>query len=191
MTQDPFLEYNACVRNHLSDFFRGHEIEFTVWSRGPILDVSPNFEVAVISPGPRVGLWGYCSVASAPTATHDGSRLEFILLSEGRVERNVEILAMVSHYHATIGLDVGHTLAIGQDWQAGSSLDSILVSLPYPLGPEFGKCQCQRSNVRLLWLLPITSRERQYKKDNGVEALESKFDEVHLDYWNSQRASVV
>ena len=42
-----------------------------------------------------------------------------------------------------------------------------------------------------LWLLPITEAERDLKASSGLEALESRFDEVDLEYWRVDRASVV
>jgi hypothetical protein len=46
-------------------------------------------------------------------------------------------------------------------------------------------------NIRFLWLIPITAEELQYKKDNGVEALENKFEETEFNYIDPFRNSVV
>jgi hypothetical protein len=45
--------------------------------------------------------------------------------------------------------------------------------------------------VHLLWLLPITKAERDFKVERGLEALECRFDEVGLHYWEAGRDSVV
>jgi hypothetical protein len=39
--------------------------------------------------------------------------------------------------------------------------------------------------------LPITTDERDFKVTNGLEALERRFEEAALEYWDTQRASVV
>jgi hypothetical protein len=40
-------------------------------------------------------------------------------------------------------------------------------------------------------LLPITDEERNFKIKNGVDALEERFEDVGLEYWNPTRDSVV
>jgi hypothetical protein len=40
-------------------------------------------------------------------------------------------------------------------------------------------------------LLPITQPERDFKPANGLEALEARFDDAALEYWDTRRASVV
>ena len=42
-----------------------------------------------------------------------------------------------------------------------------------------------------LWLLPVTAAERDFKAANGLEALEERFDDAELEYWDTRRASVV
>jgi hypothetical protein len=67
----------------------------------------------------------------------------------------------------------------------------MLVSLPYPFGPELEMATIGDHSVRLLWLLPITAAERRYKIEHGLEALESRFDDAGLRYWVATRGSVV
>jgi hypothetical protein len=186
-----WFSYLACLRDHLVGFFRGHEIKVKSWDSGAIQTTSPGFQVAAISPGPRIGLHGTVSLGTFPPHGDNARLREFILLSSSYEERNLEIVAMVSHYHSTRGLDTGHSLGIGQSWLPGSNLDSILISTPYPLGPEFEQCRCGEQLTKVLWLLPITARERQYKKEQGLAALEAKFDEIRLAYWDRERTSAV
>jgi hypothetical protein len=40
-------------------------------------------------------------------------------------------------------------------------------------------------------LLPITKTERDFKVAQGLEALESLFEEVGIEYWDPFRSSVV
>jgi len=41
-----------------------------------------------------------------------------------------------------------------------------------------------------IWLLPITEAERDFKAEHGPEALEQRFDDAAIDYWEPARASV-
>jgi suppressor of fused protein SUFU len=45
--------------------------------------------------------------------------------------------------------------------------------------------------VDVLWLLPITQAERDFKVAHGLEALEQRFDNSALEYWDICRKSVV
>ena len=61
------------------------------------------------------------------------------------------------------------------------------------LGGRAPAAQADRRTVpgSFTGLIPITAAERNYKKENGVEALETLFEEHSLDYLNPSRASLV
>ncbi len=119
-------------------------------------------------------------------------RLEFLVCGSEQNRRFVEFLAMSAHYHHDERLGVGHTYPIGEPWQPGSKLDHILVSLPYPFGPELQVCTLDDgTHVHTLWLLPITKQERDFKVAQGLEAIEERFDQEKLRYWDPRRSSVV
>ena len=67
----------------------------------------------------------------------------------------------------------------------------VLVSLPYPFGPELEVCAWDGGHARLLWLLPITAAERDFEVAHGLEALEQRFDDAALAYSDTRRGSVV
>jgi hypothetical protein len=67
----------------------------------------------------------------------------------------------------------------------------MLVSLPYPFGPELQQCHVGDRHVDFLWLLPITGDERAFKATHGQEALEARFEERGLLYWEVERESMV
>ena len=52
-------------------------------------------------------------------------------------------------------------------------------------------CHLPEGHLHVLWLLPITAAEREFKLRAGVEALEQRFDDCGLEYWDPQRVSVV
>ncbi|MEW9337413.1 suppressor of fused domain protein [Streptomyces tanashiensis] len=88
-------------------------------------------------------------------------------------------------------LDVGHTVPIGRPWLDDSACDHYVVSQPYPLGPEFEICEWNGgSHARILWLLPITEAEKVFRRENGLEALEARFEEQEIDPADPKRASV-
>ena len=98
---------------------------------------------------------------------------------------------MATWYHRHKHLDCGHTLPIGEPWLPGSTCNHFLVSLLYPFGPKLENCEVAGEPMRVLWLLPITAAERAFKVEYGLEALEQKFDDVGLEYWNPGRVSAV
>jgi hypothetical protein len=181
----------AAIRRHLSTFFAGHRIEEHYWTVGPdrVLDAMADFRVAEIAPGPVTGLWVYASIGTWEARADP--RLEFILVAPEQDLRQVELVTMIAWYHRTDGLGIGHTLPIGEPWLPGSKCDHFLVSLPFPFGPKLEECNFQDWHLHYLWLLPITKAEREFKVKEGQEALEERFDDVALEYWKPDRASVV
>jgi hypothetical protein len=65
------------------------------------------------------------------------------------------------------------------------------LSVPYLFGPDLEVCELGDRHVHFLWVLPITERERDYKTEHGLEALEQRFEVTGLEYWNPMRDSVV
>lgn len=177
------------VRQHLNAFFEGHESVEIQFDQGPMIELAPWFRVVRFSPGPRLGLWSYVSVGGSTLC--EGENLEFAIFAEQESLRYVELLTMPAHYHSGNRLGVGHTMSLGEPWVEGSLCDALLISLPYPLGPEFEVCPIKDSQSRILWALPITEAERQFKIQYGLDALEDKFDQAELCFWDLARESVV
>ena len=48
----------------------------------------------------------------------------------------------------------------------------MLISLPYPFGPELEVCCLRERHFHLYWVLPITKAEREFKAEHGQDALE-------------------
>ena len=182
---------NDKIIDHYKKFFEGHEYRVLTWDLGPISQVVSEFKVVRFSPGPRIGLWVYCSVG-ASTIVHDGSGLhEFVVVSPVESDRIVEMLAMITYYHSNHNLGLGHTLPIGEPWLEASKCTNWLISLPYPFGEELEILELNDSHAHVAWLLPITDAERDFKVKNGLEALEQSFDDAELEFWDINRESVV
>jgi hypothetical protein len=177
--------------DHVRRFFRGRRIEAMTWTAGPILEVNPHFRVLRVAPERRGGMWTYVSIGGwAATAELDRG-LEFVIVTDEENPRAVELLAMAVFYNRADTLGLGHTVPIGEPWLPGSSCDHLLVSLPYPYGGDLQTCHVGDRHVEFLWLLPITPAERAFKMAHGVDALESRFDDVALCFWQRDRDSAV
>jgi hypothetical protein len=47
------------------------------------------------------------------------------------------------------------------------------------------------NEIHCYWLIPITEKERDYKIENGYQALEQLFEEKQIDYLDPDRKSLV
>lgn len=179
------------VDQHIRQFFTGHDITNHKWLLGPVPDAMPDFQVLCAGPGPRIGCWTYLSLG-ASTICHDQTGLlEFFVIAPSEDQRHVELVTMVAWYHKTKALGWGHTVPIGHPWLPGSLCNHLLISKPYPFGPELEMCNFNHGHVHVLWLLPITSAERDFKVKHDLEALEQRFDEAAIEFWEASRKSVV
>jgi hypothetical protein len=179
------------LEDHIKAFFRGHKRDFLTWEFGPVKDELPKFRVMRIKPGRKTELWTYCSVGAWEVIHQPPSMLEFLVLSPSESVNHVELLAMVAHYHLKHRLGIGHTVPIGRPWLPNSSCDHLLISSPYPFGPDLEICNLDDDHIHLLWLLPITKAECDFKVEKGVEALEELFEQKQIHYWDPKRKSVV
>jgi hypothetical protein len=116
-----------------------------------------------------------------------------VLLSPNESALHVELLAMVTNFHADerYRLALGQTINIGRPWVEGSSCASLLVSLPYSLGSAFEFCDGGEPEIRYLWLVPVTAAEADFLNRNGLEALERRFEEARINAVDANRKSVV
>jgi len=164
----------AAVRSHVETFFDGHRVELRSFNRGPIYNRVTNFQVACIGPCPRMPLCTFVTLGCWDAVHAEERGLEFLLVGTADNEACLESLAMTAHSHAGLEsqrLDVGHTVPIGEPWVEGSICDHELVSPPYPFGPELESCAWSAGHARIMWLLPITRAERDFKVNQGLESL--------------------
>ena len=179
------------MREHVCSFFDGHASSEDRWIEGPMAEIAPWFSVLVFAPGPRTPLWTYVSLGASTLPNPTDSALEFVISTEKPTRRAVELLTIVSYYHRDYGLGVGHTAGLGEPWLPGSTCEHILVSLPYPFGPDLEICNLENQHIHFLWFLPITEAERELAVEHGLEALEQRFDAAGIRYWLPRRASAV
>ena len=181
----------AHVEAHVRDFFTDHEITEHTFSQGPTKQLIPEFRVLCAHPNSQFNFWTYLSVGTSFVEHEEGQCLEFLITSSSQDQLWVELLTMTAFYHSTERLGLGHTFPIGHPALTETSCDHMLVSLPYPFGPDLEVCCLNHSHVQFLWLLPITAAEKCYRMEHGLEALELKFDEHEIDFLNLKRPSVV
>lgn len=179
------------LHRHLQTFFTGHRYDETIWTLGPTEELPPQFRIAVMSPGPRTGLWVYATAGASEARSDPIGGLEFVMTATAEDLRHVELLTMTAYYHHTEGLGLGHTFPIGEPWLPGSACDHMLISLPYPFGPKLEVCRLGERELSFYWVLPITRAERDFKAEHGQEALEQRFDAQAIEFWDPQRESVV
>ena len=161
------------------------------WSRGPVAELPASFCVLEFPPTAERPSWTYATRCMSEPA--DEFRLELHLFSPVQAQELVELLTVVAHFHRTGSrLALGHTVNFGRPWLPGSTCEYGLISLPYLDGPELENLRTRDGgrDVHFLWLIPITQAERDFKKANGLEALEERFDDPPLDYLNPTRPSV-
>lgn len=162
------------------------------WERGPIHELPSEFCVVEFSPSPSRNMWTYGTCCMSQP--NDRLPVELHMFAPGASELHVELLTAVAHYHRTgrnIGL--GDSVNFGRSWLPGSECGFGLVSLPYLDGPRIENLAISDLDVvtKCYWLVPITQKEVEFKKQAGVEALECQLEESHFNYLDPARKSVI
>lgn len=181
------------VESHVRAFFEGHAVEAVDCALGPGRRVAvPGPRVLVVGPGPRGDGWAYVTAGCWAATEKDGHGLEFVMTAHVRDQRFVELMAMIASYHCGgHRLDLEHSLSIGEPWVPGSTCEHLLISLPYLHGPDLEHCPVPGGHARILWTLPVTAAEIEFRRRHGHEALERLFDEAEIVPTDPFRASVV
>lgn len=182
-------EYCVAVKDHYVQIW-DREPDIKRWTKGPAEDLGPGFAVLCFAPTKRRTMWTYATVGmSSPSVT---PAVELHLFSAAQDDSQVELLTVIAHYHRTGSrLNVDHTVNFGRPWVSGSSCEFGLLSLPYLDGPQLENLETGDLAVRFLWLIPITLQEREYKKTNGIEALEERMEKAQFNYLDPRRKSTV
>lgn len=177
------------IENHYRDFW-GSDPEVCEFTAGPIGQLPDDFAVLRFPPRDDRQMWTYATrCMSLPT---DDNPLELHIFSPFETIQVVELLVVTAHFHRTsTKIDVGHSVNFGRPWIGKSQCDHGLISLPYLDGPELENLGAESNTAKFYWLIPVTISEVAFKKTNGLEALEIKFDESGFDYIDPQRHTVV
>ncbi|MFG2341175.1 suppressor of fused domain protein [Streptomyces yangpuensis] len=181
------------VESHVRAFFEGHTVEVVVRGLGPDRrEALPDLRVLVVGPGPRSAGWAYVTAGCWAATEKDGDGLEFVVTAHVRDQRFIDLMAMIAYYHcAGHRLDLEHSMPIGEAWVPGSACDHLLISMPYLHGPDLEHCPLPGGHARILWALPVTAAEIEFRRREGHEALEQLFDDAEIVPTDPFRASVV
>lgn len=157
-------------------------------TRGRVADLPERFNVLTFNHPGRMS--AHATICMSQPG--DVERIEVHLFSKLMKEippTIIEILHAIAHFHRTVqSLSLGHTVNFGIPWQPGSHCQHGLLSLPYLDGPSLERLTVPM--VRFLWLVPITPEELQLKKEQGLEALEERFERKQFNYLDPLRPSV-
>ncbi len=166
------------VARHFTGFFAGHEI-FELDPPADSADRVPGLKLLEIRPGPRVDLVTYVTLGCWDAVQTDGLGHEFVLTArEPDLGHAATLAAAAAHHCGTPAqrLHRGRVVPLGRPWAPGSSCDRLLVTVPYPYGPNLEWCRWRRNTARVLWLMPISAVEHAFVVDAGVDALEARFE---------------
>lgn len=188
---DPWSSRDELILEHDRRFWDGPRLEITTWDDWPMSERLPGFRIAKIHEGE--GRWAYASIGAWRATSDDDHGLEFVLAWPEEDPRALWQLGTTAYYHAgppTHRLGHGHTVPTGQPWIDGSTIDHTLISTPYPWDPDLEHCQLPERHIQVLWLMPITESERDFKRTVGLDALEQRFEEAGIDHLDLYRTSV-
>jgi Suppressor of fused protein (SUFU) len=152
------------VSEHVTRYFSARSVEVAPFDDGPIAERVPGFAEICVPPDASTPLCVYVSCGVWDAVHIDEHGLEFCLIAPERDHRHALVVAMNAYDHANP--DESFRL-------------------------DFEMCHWEHGHARILWLLPITESERDFRTAHGLEALEQRFDDARLQYWDARRSAVV
>lgn len=185
------------IGKHYTDFFKGHPV-FEIDPPADAHDRVPGLRILEAPAGKRVDVASYLTLGCWGAVQTLGVGCEFVLAAREPDPIHVQSLAAaaIAHCGTPAGrLDRGSVVPLAGPWLPGSDCDQLLVTLPYPYGPELEYCRWrargQAQSARVLWLMPITAAEAIFVATDGVEALEARFEELGVNFADPTRSSAV
>lgn len=183
-------KYINSLTRHYETFF-GVTGKHLTLKEGPIQKLHPDFFVLEFSPNAMHSMFCYCTVGMSVDRLDD-NLIELIIYSPKPDKALVELLTVCASYHRNgKSLNLNHTVNIGQPWLDNSKCDHGFISLPYLDGENMEIFNFAEHEIHCYWFIPITEKERDYKSENGYEALEELFEKKQFDYLNPNRACLV
>jgi hypothetical protein len=147
-----------------------------------------DFSVLAFPPSSKTSCWVYSTLGMSTDTPN--ALIELHILSNKKDATLVELLTVTASFHRnSTNLGLHHTVNFGRPWQDDSRCNYGFISLPYLSGEALELFNFKDGHLHNLWLLPITESERNYKIENGWDALEQQFEECGFDYINPQRPS--
>lgn len=181
--------YQADIISHYERIFIKNP-KIYLWDKGPYERLPYDFRILEFPPAESKNTWTYATCCMSQP--EDSTKIELHIYSSKKDESIIELLTALVFYHRTTNkIGLNHTVYFGRPWQDSSKCDYGFVSLPYIDDPALEDFNSANGLIKFYWLLPVAEKEVEYKKEYGVEALESKFDEPQFNYIDPNRLSVV
>ncbi|MFS2187700.1 suppressor of fused domain protein [Mucilaginibacter sp. Mucisp84] len=183
--------YNKLIKEHYISNW-GSNYEEKIWTTGPINELDNTLTILEFKPTDNRKMWTYATCGMS-TFSHE-KPVELHLFSAIQNSSILELLTSVVYFHnLNQNLNLGHTVNFGRPWQENSECSYGLISLPYLDGPDLELFDPGNNHKTIFfyWLIPITLQERNYKMQNGLDALEEKLEESQFNYIDSERRSVI
>ena len=185
----PAGPYGDAVGRHYTENWGG-EMQVVAFPPSSRSFLPPTFQVLCRPPTSGRDMWTY---ATSGMSEGMAKPVELHMVSPDSSTEIPELLAAVASFHREIGgIRLGDTVNFGKPWIDQSICDHELVSLPYLDGPgleilEIGDGEA----IRFYWLVPVTNGEVEFKKLNGLDALEARFESAEFNYLDPMRSSLV
>ena len=179
------------LRQHYENYFGLTGKRLTL-EKGPKEKLHSEFHVLEFPPNQKHSMFCYCTAGMSADRLDD-NLIELVVYPPKAHDSLVELLTICASYHRNVlPLNIHHTVNIGQPWLDDSTCDHAFISLPYLDGHELEIFNFDNNKeIHCYWLIPITEKERDFKIENGCEALEQLFEEKRIDYLNPGRDSLV
>lgn len=193
MPVDPVAARDALFRA-IDRLWQVNHKELLEWEAPGVREGLPRFRVACIHPANTGEPFVYLSCGAWEASTSGGLGQEFFLLASHPDPAHVDTIGAVALAHlAGRGLlGLGTVLPLGRPWVEGSLCDHLLVTLPYPYGPNLERVAVSDGfALALRWLVPITPAEAALAQAQGGEAVEQRLEAARADFLDPRRAGVV
>ena len=182
--------YTDLLRKHYENFY-GIEGNRKDLAMGPKEKLNSNFYILEFGYNKRHSMWTYCTVGMSLDRADD-NLIELVVYSPRQHESLVELMTIHASYHRNGQLlNIHHTTNIGQPWLDNSKCDYAFISLPYLDGEELEIFNYNGKIIHCYWLIPITEKERDYRAENGSEALQQLFESKQIEYLNPERKCLI
>lgn len=186
----PTTHVRHALHDHVDQHWPGYDKSLMRVDH-PVTAAVPNFRVACIHPKSDDEPWAYLSLGGFEVSPDPLCGLEFLLLAKDQDGQHAGTLALAASLHSQSPLKQGSVIDLGEPWAEGGKLQHLLVTLPYPYGPNLERCQAGLYSLRVMWLLPITAAEFALLQAESLEALEGRFEQAGIDFLDPSRDSVV
>lgn len=180
--------YQAVLERHYAQAW-GEGIATVDFPSSTHSHLPPSFTVLALPSHPGRDVWTY---ATSGMSEGMAAQIELYAVSNHATDAIPEFLAAIASFHQEMGgVGPGDTVNLGKGWAEGSLCEYALISLPYLEGPSLGMLAAAGRTVHIYWLLPLTKAEVEFKKLNGLEALEAALESSGFNYLDMMRPSVI